>query len=145
LYGIFSVLLFRFSYQVENLIGGVSLEGVAQFANYRNQSLLVGQPKNSIKSTKLINYKLKRISGKVGSFSIFSLHSQLLWVFLRFFFLPWFRVHNLRVELTANISITLRHTQNFFFTPSLSQKQFQLSLVLAEYSFLVGGFVSRRN
>jgi len=131
---------------VENLIGGVSLEGVAQFANYRNQSLLAGQPKNSIKSTKLINYKLKRIAGKVGSFSILSLHSQLLWVFLRFyFFFAWFRVHNLRVELTANISITLRHTQNFFFTPSLSQKQFQLSLVLAEYSFLVGGFVSRRN
>jgi len=131
---------------VENLIGGVSLEGVAQFANYRNQSLLVGQPKNSIKSTKLINYKLKRISGKVGSFSILSLHSQLLWVFLRFyFFFAWFGVHNLRVELTANISITLRHSQNFFFPPSLSQKQFQLSLVLAEYSFLVGGFVSRRN
>jgi len=65
---------------------GRVLEGVAQFANYRNQSLLVGQPKNSIKSTKLINYKLKRISGKVGSFSILSLHSQLLWVFLRFYF-----------------------------------------------------------
>lgn len=38
------------AFQVEEVKGGVDLERVAQFANYRNQSFLVGQPKTASKA-----------------------------------------------------------------------------------------------